>query len=142
MSQSYLAYTDDTDPIIFPQGPIVPPFPELQSHTKIYPGNVPCDLNGNLGAPVKSVVTHPYTMVGGKLPISGTHMDYETTKKIYKRFLEGKNLLFFDATKDEERYWIGVLDPPLFTPKPGQQKGEAVSFSYNLDFIISVEPEL
>ena len=136
-SLSYFAYTTNTGKINFDTEPICPPFPELQSHTIIKPGPKPCDLNGNIGAPPNTVINNPYSIVGGKLPLYWEHMEWATALALYIRFLEGKNLFFYDATKTVARYWIGTLDPPKFVSKPGANRGTETSYSVNVDFIIS-----
>ena len=138
-SLSYLAYTDDTGKIFFPAEPVIPPFPEIASHTKIYPGTIPANLDGTLGTPGVTVTTAPYTTVGGKFNISGDHIDYVTMLAIFNLFLEGENLFLYHATTNYPRYFIGVLEPPKFFPKQGAQRGEEESFGFSMDFIISSE---
>ena len=136
-SLSYFANTDDTSQLKFDTEPICPPFPELQSHTIVKPGIKPTDLNGVIGAPGMVVINNPYTIVGGKLSLYWEHMEWATVKALYIKFLEGKNLFFYDATKTEDRYWIGTLEPPKFTSKPGANRGDETSFTCNVDFTIS-----
>ncbi len=134
---SYLAYTDDTGQIEFPINPRVPLLPEIQSHTKVYVGNIPCDLNGNLLAPERTVVTYPYSVIGGKLNLSGDDISYELALQIIARFLEGENLLFCDTSiQDVTRYFIGVMEPPRFDKIEGSG---GKNYRYSIDLTISAE---
>jgi len=134
---SYLAYTDDTGQIEFPIHPRVPLLPEIQSHTQVYTGNVPCDLNGNLLAPEKTVVTYPYSIIGSKLNINGDDISYELALQIIARFYEGENLLFCDTSiENVTRYFVGVMEPPQFTKIEGSGGRD---YRYNIDLTISAE---